>query len=88
MSSSNMTNDYLIVLNTVNTMSIMFTRYWCITMFLIGLIGHSTSAVGAIGGMFNTIDDNTRNNSLNRYAVFQDFLIVCCIKESMDDFKC
>jgi hypothetical protein len=57
-------------------------------MFLIGLIGHSTSAVGAIGGMFNTIDDNTRNNSLNRYAVFQDFLIVCCIKESMDDFKC
>ncbi|UJR32520.1 hypothetical protein I4U23_019982 [Adineta vaga] len=40
--SLNITHDnatYL--LSTVKMRSIMFTRYWCITMFLVGFIGHS-----------------------------------------------
>jgi hypothetical protein len=42
MASSNMTDDSL---NTINTMSIMFTRYWRIIMFIVGLIGHSLNII-------------------------------------------
>jgi hypothetical protein len=38
MSSSNVTDD---ALNAVNRSSIMFTRFWCIIMFIFGFIGHS-----------------------------------------------
>lgn len=38
MSSSNVTDDSV---KAINTISIMFTRYWCIIMFILGLIGHS-----------------------------------------------
>ncbi len=41
MVSSNMTDDSVIALNAINRMSIMFTRYWSIIMFIVGLIGHS-----------------------------------------------
>jgi hypothetical protein len=38
MASSNTTDDSL---NAINTMAIMFTRCWCMIMFILGLIGHS-----------------------------------------------
>ncbi len=45
MSSSNMTNDYLIALNTINRMLTMFTQYWSIIMFIVGLIVHSLNII-------------------------------------------
>ncbi|CAF0741873.1 unnamed protein product [Adineta ricciae] len=40
MSSSNVTNSYADALSAITTTSVMFTRYWCITMFIVGFIGH------------------------------------------------
>ncbi|CAF0860308.1 unnamed protein product [Adineta steineri] len=41
MSSSNTTNDLASAVSNVTQKTIMFTRYWCMTMFILGLIGHS-----------------------------------------------
>jgi hypothetical protein len=41
MSSSNVANDMAAALSAVNGSSIMFTRYWCIIMFIVGFLGHS-----------------------------------------------
>lgn len=39
--SSNYSSDYAAALGAVSLTSVMFTRYWCLTMFIVGLIGHS-----------------------------------------------
>ncbi|UJR14454.1 hypothetical protein I4U23_001451 [Adineta vaga] len=39
--SSNVSSDYAAALSAVSSSSITFTRYWCITMFIVGFIGHS-----------------------------------------------
>ncbi|CAM4821686.1 unnamed protein product [Rotaria magnacalcarata] len=41
MSSLNNTNGIATALNAINWSSMMFTRFWCIRMFILGFIGHS-----------------------------------------------
>ncbi|CAF1004612.1 unnamed protein product [Rotaria sordida] len=41
MSSSNITNDIVAATNALRWDSILFVRCWCITMFILGCIGHS-----------------------------------------------
>lgn len=41
MSSVNVTRDLAAELSVITWRSVMFTRYWCIIMFIIGFIGHT-----------------------------------------------